>query len=297
MNKKTRSEIEYQKRINNVKDYIQAHLSETINLESMAIKAYFSPFHFHRIFVAITGETPNNYITRLRLEKAANMLFVQLNATITDIAFKCGFSSLAVFSRSFKNHFGISASSFAEKHIGDYHSLNRPQQKAVYIKEQFDFSKITIKKLPALNLVCARTSNGYGRGIVKLWEKVIKFSSFNDLIKEDTKYIGIPFDNPGITPENKCRYSACISVPDEFEYNGAEISTLKIEEGKYAIYHFLGKEEGISEAYSYIYGKWLPESGYVHHKDYILELYPRQQGIASDTTIFEYDIALPVKQL
>ena len=294
---KTRSEIEYKKRINNVLDYIQEHLFENINLESLAIKAYFSPFHFHRIFVSVTGETPNNYITRLRLEKAANMLFVQKNLTITEIAYRCGFSSSAVFSRSFKKHFGISASSFAAKHIGDYHSLNVEKQKSVCSHEEFDTSQISIKKMPALNLICARKNNGYGKEILKSWEKIIKYASYNELITDNTKYIGIPFDNPGITPENKCRYFAGITVPDDFEYEGNEFTGLRIEEGKYAVYHFLGREEEISKAYSNIYGKWLAESGYVHDKDFILEIYPRQQALESDTEIFEYDIALPVKKL
>jgi len=297
MPRKTRSEIEYQKRINHVLDYIQEHLFEAINLENLAIKAYFSPFHFHRIFTSIVGETPNNYINRLRLEKSANMLFIQRNTSITEIAFKCGFSSSAVFSRSFKKHFGISASSFAAKHIGDYHSLNRLPDKEVRNKKEFDFSKIKIKKLPEFNIIYVRCNNGYGTGNLKAWEKIIKFALYNDLITADTKYIGIPFDNPGITPENKCRYYACITVPAGYNYEGTEFSTLKIKEAKYAFYHFLGREEEMSEAYSNIYGKWLPESGFAHDKGYILELYPWQQGIQSDIEIFEYDIALPVKPL
>lgn len=297
MRRKSRSENEYKKRIDHVLDYIQEHLFEPINLEKIATEAYFSPFHFHRIFTSITGETPNDYVVRLRLEKAANMLFVRRNTTITDIAYTCGFSSPAVFSRSFKKHFGISASSFAARHIGDYHALNRPQNKEVSVKKEFDLSQIKIKKLPAFNFIYTRCNNGYGKGNLKAWEKIIKFALYNDLITPDTKYVGIPFDNPGITPENKCRYYACLTVPDDYIYEGNEFSTLKINEGKYAVYHFIGKEEDMSAAYSNIYGKWLPESGFIHHKGYILELYPWEQGIQSDIDNFEYDIALPVKPL
>jgi AraC family transcriptional regulator len=294
---KTRSESEYKKRIDDALDYLSEHLSEKINLEKLALKAYFSPFHFHRIFVSVLGETPNNYITRLRLEKAANMLYTQKGVSITEIALQCGFSSSAVFARSFKKHFGIPARSFAAKCIGDYHAIKygRPQNDKA--EEVFDFSKIQIKRLPELSLICARSNHGYGKSNLKLWEKIIKFAAFNDLITADTRFIGIPFDNPGITPENKCRYYACISKPEGFEYNGREFRSMEIEAGRYAVYHFTGKEEEISKTYSFLYGKWLPQSGYALKHDFILEVYPRNQQVNNGNGIFDYDIALPVKLL
>ncbi len=63
--------LEYEKRINRVIDHVRAHLAEDLSLERLAHHAAFSPFHFHRIFWAITNETLFAFIQRLRLERAA----------------------------------------------------------------------------------------------------------------------------------------------------------------------------------------------------------------------------------
>jgi AraC family transcriptional regulator len=65
---------EYVARINRVIDYIESHLDERLSLERLAKVANFSPFHFHRIFGAMVGQTLNQFIARLRAEKAAMQL-------------------------------------------------------------------------------------------------------------------------------------------------------------------------------------------------------------------------------
>ena len=67
MNIQQQSRKEYIHRINRVVDYIEANLDEDHSLEKLAGVACFSPFHFHRIFRALTGETINNYVKRIRL--------------------------------------------------------------------------------------------------------------------------------------------------------------------------------------------------------------------------------------
>ena len=60
---------DYIKRINNVLLFIDQHLDQELNLETIAKIGNYSPFHLHRIFKAITNETINEYITRKRIEK------------------------------------------------------------------------------------------------------------------------------------------------------------------------------------------------------------------------------------
>ncbi len=104
----------YTRRMDQTIAYISQHLSQELDLTIVAAASGFSPFHFHRIFKAMTGETPQAYINRLRLEKAANLLVKSASSSITEIAFLCGFSSSAVFARSFKKYYGISASDYAK---------------------------------------------------------------------------------------------------------------------------------------------------------------------------------------
>lgn len=106
---------EYIARINRVLDYIDKNLSTELSLKTLSDLANFSPYHFHRIFSSIVGEPLNKFISRIRIEKAAILLIDNPYSPITDIALDLGFSSSAVFSRSFKDYFGITPSEWREQ--------------------------------------------------------------------------------------------------------------------------------------------------------------------------------------
>jgi AraC family transcriptional regulator len=101
---------EYLKRINIVLDYLDQHYAQALNLAVLAKIANFSPFHFHRIFTSIVGESLNKYVQRIRIEKAAGLPRYQAHTPISDIAIDCGFSNSVSFARVFKQHYDVSAS-------------------------------------------------------------------------------------------------------------------------------------------------------------------------------------------
>ncbi|MGB1277337.1 MAG: helix-turn-helix domain-containing protein, partial [Nannocystaceae bacterium] len=102
----------YIARVNRVVDHIEANLSGSLTLEELAKVAHFSPFHFHRIFTAIVGETLGRYVQRQRLERAANVLISDSEVSVTQVALECGFSSPSTFARAFKSLFGQPANEF-----------------------------------------------------------------------------------------------------------------------------------------------------------------------------------------
>src|SRR5215471_13664915 len=102
----------YYERVNRVLDYIGEHLDDNLSLARLSAISCFSPFHFHRIFQAVTGETLNSHVRRVRLERAAALMKASLRKRITDVALESGFGGTAEFSRAFRNHFGHAASSW-----------------------------------------------------------------------------------------------------------------------------------------------------------------------------------------
>ena len=88
---------EYVARINRVMDYIDQNLSEPLTLEVLAREANLSPFHFHRIFHAMVGETMRQFVGRLRLERAASRLLAEPDLPVTHVALDFGFSSPSTF--------------------------------------------------------------------------------------------------------------------------------------------------------------------------------------------------------
>jgi AraC family transcriptional regulator len=294
---KEESRQEYQSRINHALDFINNNLNEEISLNDMSAAAFFSPFHFHRIFVATMGETPSDYLRRLRLEKAANMLASYPQLAITDIASDCGFSSSAVFARSFRSYFGISAQQWRKRKDGGLKRATDPGRGGKtppdykIIRQPSQGIKIEIKSLPEFNIAYLRCLTGYNQGIGKTWDKLFKWAGPRDLLRPDTTMLGIPLDNPDITPQGKCRYYACLTVPKEIKPQG-EVSIMQIKSTRYAVYHFKGSGKQINEAYRYLYA-WLPESGWEPQDKPALEIYSGPP----ENKVLRYDICLPVKPL
>src|SRR6202521_1916357 len=98
---------EYTRRLNRVLDHISAHLADNLTLEELAQVANFSPYHFHRLFSAWMGETLGDYLRRRRLERSAHALLADRRETVLAIALDCGFASGEVFARAFRQHFGM----------------------------------------------------------------------------------------------------------------------------------------------------------------------------------------------
>jgi AraC family transcriptional regulator len=105
---KLRFQIPYHESINNVLNHISAHLDGDLSLETLAGIAHFSPFHFHRIFKDVVGQTLNQVVNRARLEHAAKLMRSDPRLRALDAALRCGYESAAGFSRAFKKQYGLS---------------------------------------------------------------------------------------------------------------------------------------------------------------------------------------------
>lgn len=100
-----RADIDY------VVEYINDNYSEQITLEDIAGKIALSKSHFSRVFKRETGYTMQNYIVKVRIDRA-KMLLMRSNTKITEIAHECGFSSSAHFTSAFVKHVGVQPSVF-----------------------------------------------------------------------------------------------------------------------------------------------------------------------------------------
>jgi AraC-like DNA-binding protein len=96
--------------------WLEAHAGEDVSLEDAARAAGLSPFHFLRLFSAVVGATPHQYLVRLRLARAARLL-AEEERPVTDIAFDCGFADLSNFVRTFRRAAGVSPREFRKRKI------------------------------------------------------------------------------------------------------------------------------------------------------------------------------------
>lgn len=316
---------EYIQRINRVLDYIENNIDKELSVEKLADVANFSRFHFQRIFASIMGEPLNRFIQRVRIERAASLLLLNNRKSVTEVALECGYSSSAVFARSFKDRYNMSASEWREKGNSIISKMSGSQSKTFdqYCKE-FDveceyingvFSKpiwriqmkdaaqiktdVRIEELKPMTAAYVRHIGPYKgdeKLFERLWNKLMNWAGPRDLIRfPETKMFTIYHDNMEITDEEKLRISVCISVPDETKTDG-EIGKLSVPGGRYAVGKFEIFPNEYPQAWDAMYSGWLPGSGYQPDDRPSFELYlndPKQHP--EHKHIFE--IYLPVKPL
>ncbi|HEY1830273.1 MAG TPA: AraC family transcriptional regulator [Acidimicrobiales bacterium] len=91
------------------RDLMDRHFAEPLDLDRLAAESGFSKFHFARSFKDAYGETPAQYLTRRRVERAKDLLR-RANLTVTEVCMLVGFSSLGSFSTRFSELVGMSPS-------------------------------------------------------------------------------------------------------------------------------------------------------------------------------------------
>ena len=276
------TENRYVERVNLALRFIEENLDRAISLKDIAEASRFSVYHFHRIFFALLGETVSDYVSRKRLECAANLLIFKRELNITDIASVTGFSSGANFSKAFKLYFGISPSqirkpgSTANSKIGKIYSKYGKAFNPHELYPQFVANGVTNKtdkfeeiemNVTVLDIeeqvTCAIASpNGYeAASLFKTWDKLIAWARSNGIEDEKQKRFAFCYDNPVITPIEKCRYEASVVVSPDVQISGPFFKVI-IPSGKYAVTYYKGTAEDTNKIHMSLYSNWLPNSGF-----------------------------------
>lgn len=275
---------DYIKRINTILLFIDENLDSELSLEIVANVGAYSPFHFHRIFKAITNETLNSYITRKRIEKTASILLHQKNVSITELSLQYGFNSNSSFTKTFKKFYGISPSEFRKSSPGKYSKIRQAESRngqenglfEEYICNSINLinwikmnAKIEIKEMPKMDLAFI-TQIGH-EGLGNAYGRLMQWAIPKGLLKEDSKMLTIYHDSFKITDPNKVRMSACLILEEKIKADG-EIGLTAIEKGKCIVGHF---EIGIHEFEKAWTGLfiWMNENGFTKADRNPFEIY------------------------
>jgi len=306
-------QAEYISRINRTFDYIELNIEKPMTLEELANVANFSRFHFNRIFQSIVGETPFQFILRVRLEKAATLLLTNKTETISEIAYRCGFSDISVFSRNFKSHFQISASNYrvnksnksnlSQQDSNSRQSDERPVQyfcpvlKTIKWRTNMKLNKnVEVAELPKMTVAYIRHIGPY-KGNEELfgsiWSRLFSWAGPRGLLGgKDFRSLIIYHDDPNVTIEDKLRMSVCITVPAETKVDG-EVGKMELEPAKYVIARFELTSQDFQQAWDWVYGQWFPSSGYQPDDKPCFEMYPEEPKDGK----FVVDICVPIKPI
>ena len=243
--------LDYSRRIERVIDHIGGHLDEPLDLERLAGVACFSPYHFHRIYGAITGETVADALRRLRLHRAAGEL-VEGHPDIAGVARRAGYGSVAAFTRAFHAGYGMPPATYRRQgRLVPPSPAPTETETAMY--------DVSVRELRPVRLAALRHTGSYLE-IGTTFERLFAWAAGRGLMGPQTRAIGVYYDDPDGTPARALRSDAGISVgPDVALDDGLRV--LEVPGGRHAVLHHKGPYAELNKAYRWLYRDWLPTSG------------------------------------
>ncbi|MDY4975626.1 MAG: AraC family transcriptional regulator [Clostridia bacterium] len=248
-------------------DYVEEHLTEPIDYEEVAKRAFSSSFHFQRVFSTICGYSLGDYIRYRRLSQAGSELAAK-DTKVIDVAFKYGYDTPESFSRAFTRFHGVSPSQ--AKRGANLKSFSRLSVKLIlqggttmdYRIEKKEAFEVVVRKkrFPKQQEITTRE-------ISKFWNEcsadgtipaICKYIPQNNIF--DRCIIGVSFGAEASLEEFPYGIGA--------HYNGEKISEdyLKVEKipaHTYAVFQCVGKmPEAFQKVYQYICTEFFPTSEY-----------------------------------
>ena len=292
----------YVERVNRAIDYVVGHLGESLRLEEVSRAASLSPFHFHRVFQAMVGVTLADFVKRLRLEKSLFLMAHSQKSSLTKIAMACGFSSSSDFSRCFKQQYGVPPSVFdinewRKSHEAELRAILPESAERLHInqapgRQNPDHFRVRIRELPARTVAYIRIRNPYrGDAVARAIARLMAWAERHSLA--NGQWLGYQWDNPEIVALEDCQYHAAVEA-ERFTPKG-EIGRFRFSPMLVAEVEVRGGIDLELRALQWLFGTWLPRSGYVPDDHPCFEAWigrPFSHG----TEYFEVRAQLPVRR-
>jgi AraC family transcriptional regulator len=260
MNERSATRSDYALRLERVFRYLADHLDDTLDLVVLADVAAMSPYHFHRTYHAMQGETAADTVRRLRLHRAAVELITG-ELPVTRIARRAGYGSQEAFTRAFKAAYGVPPAryraSFVPAPTGRSDRTGpTPAEDAM---DTTMTHQATIRETPTLR-VAALAHRGDYINIGSTFERLMAMAGGQGLLRPGTRSFGIYYDDPASTPREALRSDACVTLPEGAVPSG-DLQLREIGGGRYAVTLHVGPYAELHIPYTWLYGTWLPQSG------------------------------------
>ena len=259
---------------------IERDLDAALSLPDLADHACLSPFHFHRLFTAIVGEAPAEYVRRLRLERAAHELSTSRRA-VAEIAREAGYGSQSAFTRAFRERFGCAPGVFRERERGRWAASTVEPRTLVG----------RIETLAPLRVAFIRHVGPYDQ-VRPVFERLAVWAAARGSNIEPL-FLGIAHDNPRITPAAQLRFDCCVEITANVRAEG-EIGVPDVCGGEFATAVHRGPFERLAETYAWLAREFMPREGRSMRKAPCVEIYltPPERTPAADLLT---EVLVPVR--
>jgi AraC family transcriptional regulator len=299
----------YERAVVRAAEYVVRRLDDALDLDELAAEAGLSPFHFHRVFRGMLGETPLELHRRLRLERAAWSLR-DGSAPVTRVAFEAGYDTHEAFTRAFRARYGHAPSVFRRLSSERREECIRQMQFELAARSGLHYSPVRTDDLilptlfeelymnadiidrPAIRVVTCRHTGTYNR-VSEAFARLHALAAPAGLLVPGAAMLAIYHDDPETTPESELRSDAALSIsPTAAVPEG--LGTTTIPAGRYARATHVGPYEGLGDAWAKLMGEWLPRSGFLVGDGVSYELYVNNPTNAPKESL-RTELYLPLK--
>src|SRR5688572_2312402 len=266
--------------------HIQSRLDGDLSLRTLARVSHVSPFHFHRKFRALVGETVKGYVQRVRLERAAIRLLLH-RESVWGVALDAGFRNHETFCRAFKKRFGVSPRSYRRratdaKRAGESNGSHAIEESG----RTFKLSKTRVVEVAETHLACLRHVGPYEHVPPGLWDRLTVWAGRSG-VPGPLVLFGIAHDAPGITAPDRLRFDAGVRIPRPMALRGA-IACQTLSAGPFSLTTHLGHFRTLARAYRTLVARLKRLAGYDVLGLPAVEVY-RTTKIDSESEINETD--------
>lgn len=274
-------ETRYETMVRQTVSEIQRRLDDPPGFRELADRAYLSPYHFHRIFRAMVGESPKELVRRLRLERAAHRLR-RTTRRVAEIAAEAGYESQQAFAKAFQAEYGATPSAYRDG-AGEEVALPSPSRvhfvaggfTSFYLVNRGGINmRIEVIEMPDQRLAAVPHVGAYW-AIGKAFEQLRARAQALGILSPGQS-VAVFYDDPDTVAEADLRSVAGAIVPA-----GADIGDLEetsLPAGRYLRAEFIGEYSGLPEAWRSLYAKHIPEGGHELRDGACFEVYVTEHG-------------------
>jgi AraC family transcriptional regulator len=274
----------YEDRLNRVTAYIYDHLDGALDFQTLAEVAALSPYHWHRIYHAVRGETAVATAKRLRLQRAAVDL-AQTCKTVEDIAARAGYGGVQAFTRAFSEAYGLPPARYRES--GSHTDFKPGQLEAPRANW-----RVEIRQTPPMSLLTVEHIGSYME-IGRAFETLFGRAAALNLLTRQTRMIGLYCDDPTAVSEDKLRSRAAIVAPFGTEAI-APLQRIETRGCEYAVLRHKGPYADMRSAYLWLFGTWLPQLGREAADAPVMEEYLNNPGDTPPSELLT-ELLLPLR--
>ncbi len=229
------------------------------DLDALAAIAHYSPFHFHRVYRALTGETIGRTVQRLRVVKALQRL-AHSNASVTEIALLAGYDTPQALARVLRDTVDASASELRmdpQRMANSIEQLSRP----LPLAEQTAPLSVEVITLEPFEVVALRAQGAFD-DLDAVFGELFGWAAEQGLVEQLQQLIGMPLGDHRELPADELLFDCALVFDAELPAVPAPLQRLVLGGGRMARLRHVGSYGLLEEATDQLLRDWLPGSGH-----------------------------------